>query len=239
MSLYTIADLHLSFAQDKPMDIFGSRWQHHAAQIEARWRETVGQEDTVIVAGDLSWGIDLEQAKEDLLFLDSLPGKKWLLKGNHDYWWTTVEKMEAFFFGNKIESLSFLYNRALTHGRYTLCGARGWFQDEKHAPRDADYPKIVAREAGRLRLSLEDGKKRALEAQIPFVPLAFLHFPPVFLDDTCPEILSVLSEYGVRDCYYGHIHGKYDLPPTVEYQGIRFHIISADYLQFRPMQIDV
>jgi len=221
------------------MEIFGARWQDHAKKIEENWRATVTEEDTVLLPGDLSWAIDLEQAKADLLFLDSLPGQKWLGKGNHDYWWTTVKKMEAFFLEQEITTVSFLHNRALLYHGYALCGARGWFQDEKHAPKEADYKKIVAREAGRLCLSLEDGAKKSAEQGIPFAPIAFLHFPPVFLDDTCPEILSVLAWFGVRDCYYGHIHGRYDLPPTVEHQGIRFHIISADYLQFCPKRIDI
>ncbi len=221
------------------MEIFGARWQDHARRVEENWRKTVKEDDTVLLPGDLSWAIDLEGAKKDLLWLDSLPGRKWLGKGNHDYWWTTVKKMEAFFAECGIATLSFLHNRAVVAEGKILCGARGWFQDEKHAPKDADYDKIVAREAGRLEMSLCDGQKRAEQAGIPFAPIAFLHFPPVFLGDACPEILSVLTRYGVTDCYYGHIHGKYDLPPTLEYQGIRFHIISADYLQFCPKRIDV
>lgn len=238
LALYAMADLHLSFGCDKPMEIFGHRWDHHAQKIEAAWKNTVSETDTVIIPGDISWGIDLEQARADLLFLDSLPGKKWLGKGNHDYWWSTVRKMTSFFEREGIASLNFLYNCATVVEGKTLCCARGWFQDEKFAPKDVDYEKIVLREAGRLQLSLQDGQKKAQAAGIPFDPIVFLHFPPVFASYVCPELVDLMTQYGVKDCYYGHIHGAYDTPAIREYQSIRFHIIAADFLQFKPQQIE-
>ncbi len=238
MALYTIADLHLSHGCNKPMDVFGHRWDAHAQKIETAWRATVKADDTVILPGDLSWGIDLEEAKQDLLFLDSLPGRKFLGKGNHDYWWSTVKKMTAFFAEQGITTIDFLHNCATVVDDKTLCCARGWFQDEKFSPKDVDYQKIVLREAGRLQLSLQDGQKKASEMGIPFDPIVFLHFPPVFASYVCQEIIDLLLQYEVKDCYYGHIHGVYDIPPVRTYRDVRFHIISADYLQFAPHRIE-
>ncbi len=238
MALFAMADLHLSLSCDKPMEIFGHRWEKHAEKIERAWKETVKDGDTVIIPGDISWGIDLEEAREDLHFLDSLPGRKFLGKGNHDYWWSTVRKMTDFFQKEQITTLDFLYNCATLVGSKTLCCARGWFQDEKFSPKDVDYTKIVLREAGRLQLSLEDGKAKAKAAGIAFDPIVFLHFPPVFASYVCPELIDLMARYGVRDCYYGHIHGAYDTPAVREYQGMNFHIIAADFLHFRPLQIE-
>ena len=238
MAIFALADLHLSLYNDKPMEVFGSRWQNHATRIEEAWRTFVGAEDTVVIPGDISWGISLEEAREDLLWLDRLPGKKLLGKGNHDYWWTTVSKMNAFLVQNGMTTLSFLYNRAALVDGYALCGSRGWFGGEKLSPKEVDYPKIVAREAGRLELSLTDGKRQCEAQGISFRPLVFLHFPPVFGPYLCTELTEVLARYGVRDCFYGHIHGVYDVPPVTEYQGVRYHIVSADYLKFIPLRLD-
>ncbi len=237
MAVYAMADLHLSLSVNKPMEVFGHRWQDHADRIEQAWRATVRENDTVVVPGDISWGIDLEEAKADLLWLDRLPGKKLLGKGNHDYWWMTVKKMEQFFSEHGITTLSFLYNRAEIAEGLTLCGCRGWFVGEKLSPKEVDYQKIVLREAGRLERSLLDGKRQCEIEGIPFVPLAFLHFPPVFGPYVTAEIVEVLQRYQVKDCYFGHIHGVYDAPACAEYEGIRYHLISADYLNFTPLRL--
>lgn len=238
MAIFAMADLHLSFFNDKPMEVFGARWQNHAQRIEEAWRNTVTDADTVVVAGDISWALTLEEAKTDLLWLDALPGTKLIGKGNHDYWWMTVKKMQAFFDQNGITSLQFLYNRAQIVDGYALCGSRGWFGGEKLSPKDVDYRKIVAREAGRLELSLQDGQKQCEAQGIPFLPLVFLHFPPIFGPYRCPELIEVLQRFGVRHCYYGHIHGVYDVPPTENWDGICYHIVSADYLRFTPRRIE-
>ncbi len=155
--LFVMADTHLSFSADKPMDIFGSRWRSYMKKIEARWRETVTERDTVIIPGDVSWAMTLKEAEQDLLFLESLPGQKIISKGNHDFWWSTAKKLEEFFLENGVHTIHLLYNNAFLLGDRVICGSRGWFSDEKAAPDDTDYRKIVTRECQRLAMSLDAG----------------------------------------------------------------------------------
>ena len=234
MSVFVIADTHLSESVSKPMDIFGYRWKNWTEKLKENWEKTVAENDTVIIPGDISWGMSIEEAKADLLLLDRLPGKKIIGKGNHDYWWGTVSKIEDFFEKNGITSIRILFNNAFLVEDVLIAGCRGWYSDEKNAPDNSDYPKIVARETGRLRLSLAAAKKLSESA----VPTVFFHFPPVLNDFLCREIVDVLKEYNVKECYFGHIHGRYELPPVVEFEGISFKIISADYLDFIPQRIN-
>ncbi|MBE6643006.1 MAG: serine/threonine protein phosphatase [Ruminococcaceae bacterium] len=230
MSLFALSDTHLSLYNDKPMDIFGNRWQDYAAKIDRGWRAVVTDRDTVVIAGDVSWGISLEEAKRDLLYLDSLPGQKIISKGNHDYWWSTAAKINAFFAENNITTIKTMHNNAFTVGDVTVCGTRGWYSEGKNAPREADYDKIVAREAGRLELSIKEGLKLSQTNEI----IVFLHFPPVYNDYVCDEILAILHKYEVKKVCYGHIHGVYGIPSTFSCDGIDFTITSADYLNFVP-----
>ena len=230
MSLFALSDTHLSLYNDKPMDVFGNRWQDYAIKLDRGWRAVVTDKDTVVIAGDVSWGISLEEAKLDLLYLDSLPGQKIISKGNHDYWWSTAAKINAFFAENNITTIKTMHNNAFTVGDVTICGTRGWYSEGKNAPREADYDKIVAREAGRLELSIKEGLKLSETNDIA----VFLHFPPVYNDYVCNEILAVLLKYCVKNVFYGHIHGVYGLPSTFNYDGIDFTITSADYLNFVP-----
>lgn len=231
--IFAIADTHLSCGVQKPMDIFGARWKGWTDSIIKNWCETVKDGDTVVIPGDISWGMSLDEAKADLEFIDRLPGRKIICKGNHDYWWSTVTKIRSYFKENGIESIDILYNSAFEADGKVICGSRGWFVDEKTAPKDADYTKIVEREAGRLKLSIADGKRFDEDKE----RIAFFHFPPVFGDIVCEEIINVLKENGVSRCFYGHIHGRYDIPRTFEYDGISFTIVSADYLDFKPLRI--
>ena len=236
MSIYTIADLHLSLTVNKPMDVFGSRWTNHAEKIKKNWCAIVNDDDTVIVPGDISWGIDYEEAKLDFEFIESLPGKKILGKGNHDYWWGTMAKNKSFCNENNFKTIDFLFNNAFKVDEYIICGTRGWYVDEKlqNAANDVEYAKIVSREASRLRTSLEEAKKlQESNEQI----LVFFHFPPVFGSFVCDEFIDILLEYGIKNCYFGHIHGTYNVPKTFEYKGISFSLVSADYLSFVPMII--
>ncbi len=234
MSVFAIADTHLSESVSKPMDIFGLRWNNWTEKLKNNWIKTVGKDDTVIIPGDISWGMSMEEARADLLLLDSLPGKKIIGKGNHDYWWGTLSKIEKFFEKNSIETIKILYNNAYFEENTVICGSRGWYSDEKNMPGNSDYQKIVAREAGRLNLSLSAASKYPGNAK----KLVFFHFPPVLNDFLCREIVDILKKYSVKDCYYGHIHGRYDMPPFFEFEGIKFTIISADYLDFTPMKIN-
>ena len=224
MSLFAIADLHLSLGVDKPMDVFPG-WAGYVEKLEKNWRENVRPEDTVVVAGDISWGLDISEAKEDFAFLDRLPGTKILLKGNHDLWFSTKTKVEKFFAENGFSTLKILFNNAYEYGDRAICGTRGWMNDPIEK-------KVLLRECGRLRMSLEEGKKFGKE------PLVFLHYPPVFGGGECYEILDVLLEYGIKQVYYGHIHG-YSSGYAINgiRNGIDFRLISCDFVQFNPVII--
>ena len=236
MSLFVMADLHLSNSTNKPMDIFGSRWTDYMEKIKKNWCAIVNDDDTVIVPGDISWAIDYDEAYLDFKFIDELPGKKLIGKGNHDYWWGTMSKNRAFLKQNGFKTIDFLFNNAYKVEDYIVCGTRGWYVDEKlQTPAtDAEYEKIVAREACRLKISLDEAVKlRENDEQI----LVFFHFPPVFNSFVCDEIIDILLEYDIENCYFGHIHGSYAIPRTINYKGIDFSLISSDYSNFIPMII--
>lgn len=227
MSLFVIGDLHLSLDGKKSMEIFPG-WENYIQRIELNWRNTVQPEDTVVLAGDTSWAMSLEQSELDFEFLDALPGKKILLKGNHDYWWTTKTKMENFFVQKGFSTLHILHNNHYAYGEYAICGTRGWI-NENTEPADA---KVLAREAARLETSIQSAEKAGL------VPIAFLHYPPVYADDSNYDILEVLFKHDIRQCYYGHIHGKSaSYAINGERDGICYTLISGDYIQFLPKKI--
>ena len=239
--LYTIADLHLSTMEgmNKSMEIFGRRWSGYVEKLQKNWSAVVEPEDSVVIPGDISWALSLTDAVCDLHFLDDLPGHKYIGKGNHDFWWSTAAKMDKLFESEGITSISLLNNNAwLCENDFILCGTRGWYQDEScdKMPKNTDFDKLVAREATRLKLSLESG--RALAAENPNREmLVFLHFPPLWNGLRCEPILNLLLEYGIRRCYFGHIHGNYTAPASFVDNGIRFSLISADFLNFSPRPI--
>lgn len=228
MALYAIGDLHLSMNGDKPMAVFGKKWEDHAEKLR-RGFSVVASEDTVLLCGDLSWGMNFEDSLEDFRFINSLPGKKLIVKGNHDYWWSTQSKIRSFFSENGFSSLELLHNNSFTVDGMSVCGTRGWFfEEETGSEHDR---KIMLREVGRLKASLE-------AAETP-VRTVFLHYPPLYSDYRCDEILSLLREYGVRRCYYGHLHGKGILSAFNGWSnGTEFRLISADHLDFTPLRID-
>ncbi|CAB1247295.1 Serine/threonine protein phosphatase [Ruminococcaceae bacterium BL-6] len=228
MSLFAIADLHLSLGSDKPMDIFEG-WHDYVARLEKNWRGAVRDEDTVVIAGDISWAMKLEETKKDFSFLNSLPGQKLLIKGNHDYWWTTRAKIDSFLKANGFDSLHIVHNNAYKIGGIGVCGTRGWIYN---AASDEDV-KIVNREAGRLNASIDDALRQGAD------PVAFLHYPPVYDGMVCREILDVLLQRGIRKCYFGHIHGGQAARRAVtgEYKGIELRLISCDYLGFMPLLV--
>lgn len=225
MPLYAIADLHLSLGTDKPMDVF-SGWTDYVSRLENNWRKLITDNDTVVVAGDISWAMKLEETFEDFRFINNLPGKKIFIKGNHDYWWQTKKKMEKFLSDNHFDTVSILFNNAFELDNCAVCGTRGWFYD---AEADEDK-KIINREAGRLRTSIEAAIKTGKE------PIAFLHYPPVYQDRECKEIMDVLIEYGIKKCCYGHIHGKnaFKYACCGSCNGIQMRLVSGDYLGFTP-----
>ena len=242
MSVFTIADLHLSTHEktNKPMEVFGQRWADYTNRIERNWRRLVTDEDTVIIPGDISWALSLDEALSDLKFIDSLPGKKILGKGNHDFWWCTMKKHRDFFERNNIGTIDFLFNNAHVVEDLIVAGSRGWFHDEDASgnPDNADFKKLTQREGMRLKFSLEEAKK--LSAENPGKQtIVFMHFPPVWADKPSENIISVLKEYGITRVYFGHIHGNYTLPRSFEYEGIKMSLISADYLEFIPKFIEI
>ena len=228
MALYVLGDLHLSLSSDKPMDVFGAKWADHARRMKENFA-LLTQEDTTVLCGDLSWAMSLEEAAEDLRYIDALPGRKIILKGNHDYWWTTAAKMQALFERLGIGSIEILHNNCRFYGETALCGTRGWFfEEESGGEHDR---KIMNREVMRLEASLKAAGERE--------KLCFLHYPPRYgADYVCREITDLLKAYGVRECYYGHLHGpgqKGAVQGWVE--GVHYQLASADYLGFAPRRI--
>ncbi|MBO5908700.1 MAG: metallophosphoesterase [Clostridia bacterium] len=224
MSIYTISDLHLSLSSDKPMYIFG--WQNHTEQIKANWKRMIGVEDTVVIPGDFSWGLKLEETLEDFRFLDSLKGRKILLKGNHDLWWSTVKKVNEFFKENDITTVELLFNNAIEVENKAICGTRGWMFSSSEADK-----KIINREAGRLERSLKSATETGLE------PLVFMHYPPAYADEHCDEIIEILKKFSVETVYYGHIHGNGFNNAIAEYDGIKLKLVSCDCMNFVPFLI--
>lgn len=230
MALFAIADTHLSLSTNKSMNVF-SGWDDYVERLERHWRELVTDDDTVVIAGDVSWGMTLKQARADFAFLNSLPGKKLLFKGNHDYWWTTRRQMDLFFEQNGFDTLRIVHNDAVeVDGKYAVSGSRGWFFD---AEEDADRL-VLLREAGRLRTSIKAAKETGLK------PVVFLHYPPLYADQVCDEILTVLREEEITDCYYGHVHSNgIRLAVQGEVEGIHYRLISADALHFCPILVSL
>ncbi len=223
MALYAIGDTHLSLGSDKPMDVFGGDWEGYVDKLQEGFSH-VKQEDTVVLCGDLSWGMSLEEARADFAFLNNLPGRKLLLKGNHDYWWTTAGKMNAFFAENGYHTLHILHNNCYEYGEYALCGTRGWFFEENATPQSA---KVFNREIMRLESSLKAAGDRE--------KLCFLHYPPRYRGYICPEIINLLERYQVKACYYGHLHGgSCRLAMEGTFGAVSYHLVSADHLKFIP-----
>jgi predicted phosphohydrolase len=245
MSIFVLSDLHLSTdaATNKSMEVFGSRWQDYISKIENNWNAVVGEDDTVIIPGDISWATRLEEAESDLRFLNALNGKKLIGKGNHDFWWSTATKMYAFFEKKGFSTLSILYNNAYIIEDRIICGTRGWFPDESKQVTvgEVDHSKIVNREMTRLKLSLDAAKKLQTEKEAEDgvkLPIeVFLHFPPVWNDFIMQEFVDAFKEYGVGICYFGHIHSYYSQPHNFEYDGIKFTLTSSDFLNFYPLII--
>ena len=210
------------------MDIFGG-WQDYVSRLESNWKSLITDEDTVVIPGDISWAMSLEGAVEDFRFIHNLPGKKIILKGNHDYWWNTKRKMDAWLESESFDTISILHNNAFKVGDYVICGTRGWFYD---AETSADM-KVLLREASRLDKSIEEGKKLGDNL------IVFLHYPPVMQSQKCTEIFDVLKKHDIKRCYYGHLHGestRHSVNETVD--GIKFSLISADFLSFCPQLVE-
>ncbi|MEG0777578.1 MAG: metallophosphoesterase [Oscillospiraceae bacterium] len=228
MALYAIGDLHLSLSTNKPMDIFGSAWENHTEKLSQAF-SALSDEDVTVLCGDLSWGMSLEEAKEDFLFVDRLPGKKIILKGNHDYWWTTVSKAKAFFENNGITTIDILNNNCFPYGEAAaICGTRGWFYEEETG--SEHDKKIMNRELMRLEASLKAAGDRE--------KYVFLHYPPKYANYVCEEILDLFEKYGVVSCCAGHIHGKgMRFAYEGSFRSVYHRLVSADHIAFTPQRI--
>lgn len=234
MSIYTIADLHLSFLHNKSMDIFGENWENHAEKIEYNWKNTVTENDNVILAGDFSWAMYLKDTELDFKFLNSLPGNKILLKGNHDYWWTTIAKMDRFIQDNGYKNIHFLYNNSYLIEDKIIVGTRGW-----NILDTSNDSKMIKRENARLELSIKDGLKKYGDGKEIIV---FMHYPPINKNDMSEneptEFIETLKKYKIHKCYYGHLHGlSHKEAIEGEIEGIEYKLISADYLNFNLIKV--
>lgn len=228
MSLFAISDLHLSIAVDKPMDKFGDNWLNHTEKIKENWCAAVGEDDVVLVPGDISWGMSLNEAMPDLEFVEALPGKKVLMSGNHDYWWTSASKLNSMF-----KTITFVKNTFFPYGDIAVCGSRGWV-----CPNDTAFTKhdekIYNRELIRLKLSLDGAKREGFEKII-----CMMHYPPANDKKESSGFTEIFEQYGIKKVIYGHLHGKYSFPTGIQGKrnGVEYTLVSADYLDFKPVKI--
>lgn len=236
MSLFVISDLHLDvLTNEKSMEIFGDKWKDYTQKIYKNWTRIITDDDVVVIPGDISWALNLENSVYDLKWIDALPGKKIIMKGNHDFWWSTLTKMKRFFEENNISTIDILHNNAIETENYILAGSRGWFVDKSVQPAKsltADYEKILNREKIHLRMSLEEAKRMQLSSDKEI--LVFFHFPPIWNGFECIEIIDILKEYQIERVFFGHIHGSYNVSSSFEYDGIKFKMVSADFVDFIP-----
>jgi len=235
MSIYTIGDLHLSFKENKPMSIFGENWENHEIKIKQDWLEKVKEDDLVILPGDFSWAMYLEDSDEDFKYLNDLPGKKLLLKGNHDYWWGTLKSMRNFLIEKDIKNIDFLYNNSYKYENQIIVGTRGWNITESEEDK-----KMINRESIRLEISIEDAiKKYGEDKEI----IAFMHYPPLtksnINQNEMTEFVRIMKNNNIKKCYYGHLHST-AIKEAVEgeYFGIDFKLVSCDALDFKLFKIN-
>ena len=234
MSLYTIGDLHLSLGTNKPMDVFGGRWENYVQKLGEGFSQ-LNDDDLTVLCGDITWGMTMEEALPDFKFIDALPGKKIILKGNHDYWWTTASKMTKFFEKNNFDTIRFVQNNSViisdNNRKIAICGTRGWIIPPLGSI--GEDRKIFEREKQRLVLSFQD----ALRSN-PDKIIAAMHYPPVEKDAENSDFIRIMSEFNADECVFGHLHAASHInAPHGVYGGIRLRLVSCDYLNFVPLLI--
>ncbi len=233
MAIFAISDLHLSLSTDKPMDIFGSNWENYTERMRENWNRIVSPEDLVLIPGDISWAMYLQEAQEDFSYINALNGQKILLRGNHDYWWTTLNKMERFVEEQGFDTLHFIKNTAFLWNGTAICGTRGW--TIAGAGASAEDKKIYERERQRILLSLEDAK-----ALHPDRILVAMHYPPMEKDAVLPGFMDILESYHVSECIFGHLHASAQrFAPQGVVNGIRLRLVACDYVDFTPVLIEI
>ena len=227
MALYAIGDLHLCLGAPKPMDIFGGTWVGYMDKLR-QGMSVIGPDDTTVLLGDLSWALDLENAKADFAWINEIPGRKIILKGNHDYWWSTAAKFNKFCTENGFSDQWILNNNHFVYDGYAICGTRGWFYEEQRSSEHDE--KVFKRELMRLEASLKSAGD--------LHKIVFLHYPPKYKGYECPEIIDLMKRYDVRQCFYGHLHGaSHGLAMEGQWDGIDYRLVSADKLAFRPFMV--
>ena len=227
MALYAIGDLHLCLGAPKPMDVFGGAWVGYMDKLK-KGLSVITRADTTVLLGDLSWALGLEEAKADFAWINEIPGRKIILKGNHDYWWSTVAKFNKFCAENGFDNQLILNNNHFEYGDWAICGTRGWFFEEERSNQQDE--KVFKRELIRLETSLKSaGEKNKM---------VFLHYPPRYKGYECTEILALMKQYNVRKCFYGHLHGaSHGLALEGQWDGIEYKLVSADRLGFQPFLV--
>ena len=228
MALYAISDLHLALNTDKPMDVFGKNWIKHDEKIKENWLNKINKEDTVLIGGDISWGMKQEDSKDDLEWIHNLPGIKFLIRGNHDYWWTGISKLNKMY-----ENMKFIQNNFFTYNDWAICGSRGWIcpGSDKFVEKDE---KIYTREQIRLKLSLDEAKKAGYENII-----CMIHYPPTNEKFEPSAFTEIFEEYGVKKVIYGHLHGITPFHKIIngERNEVEYILTSSDFLEFNPIKI--
>ena len=227
MALYAIGDLHLCLGSPKPMDIFGGAWVGYMDKLLSGL-SVIGPDDTTVLLGDLSWALDLDQAEKDFAWINHIPGKKIILKGNHDYWWSTVSKFNQFCKAKDFSQMEILNNNHFEYDGWAICGTRGWFYEEQRSGQHDE--KVFKRELLRLEASLQSA------GMLP--KIVFLHYPPKYKGYECTEIMDLLKKYDVRRCFYGHLHGpSHSLAMQGVWDGVDYRLVAADYLDFQPFKV--
>lgn len=227
MALYAIGDLHLCLGASKPMDVFGGNWVGYMEKLKDGM-SMIGPEDTIVLLGDLSWALDLESAQPDFAWINKIPGRKIILKGNHDYWWSTAAKFYKFCEVQGFSNQFILNNNHYEYNGWAICGTRGWFFEEEHS--DQHDEKVFRRELIRLESSLKEAGEKP--------KMVFLHYPPKYKGYECREILKLLEKYKVRCCFYGHLHGaSHKLAQQGLWDGVEYRLVSADYVNFTPVRV--
>lgn len=227
MALYAIGDLHLCLGAPKPMDVFGGAWVGYLDKLK-EGLSVIQPEDTTVLLGDLSWALNLDDSREDFAWINKIPGRKIILKGNHDYWWSTAAKFYNFCDRNGFSNLNILNNNHFEYDGFAICGTRGWFYEEERS--DTHDEKVFKRELIRLESSLKSAGDKPKKV--------FLHYPPLYKGYRCDEIIALLKTYGVQECYYGHLHGPaHGLAMEGQWDGVFYRLVSADRLNFKPYRI--
>lgn len=231
MAIFAISDLHLPLGVNKPMDVFGSKWSNYVERLRDNWQKIVSDDDIVILPGDISWATYLEDSVKDFEYINSLSGRKVIVKGNHDYWWTTMNKLNMFMKNHDFNSIDFIHNTSVLYGDTAICGTRGW--NIAHEDSSDEDKKIFMREKQRMILSLEDAKSKGAKEII-----AAMHYPPVERGGVNFDFIDIFNEYGVKKCIYGHLHAaaqSYAVQGDI--RGVELKLVSCDYLKFIPKLI--